>query len=480
MSNAVAKPVAAAGDERHDRGAQWTAWAYILVLAWAPFPLGSNRPWSWSLLIGLIAICWLLRGFFHWREGGSNWLPIKRYSVPFVLVACTILWAIVQALPIVPQSWAHPIWNVASSTLHTALSGTISINPWRTLGEALKLCAYAMALWLTYLMAQRTRIALLLLDAIVFIGAAYGIYSAALKLFGWSQFQLFYTTTPVLDPFFSGPFVLHNSYATYAGLISLVALARLFGDGKSRVVTTRGARQLLLSSTEYIFGSGLLFFLSFLVTFSTLLASASRAGTFATVCGLIAMLLLTFISQRSRLSASLRYGALVAIVAVAAILAALNGDVLAERLSELVDAGNIDAVRADLWDAALRMISDSPLLGLGLGTFQDAYPLYASQALPFLMDKAHNDYLEFAAGVGLPAAIAWWLAALWLCIDCAMGPFRRRRNREIAIMAFGATVLIAVHSAFDFSLQIPAVAFLYATLLGIGLAQAHSHKEAAA
>jgi O-antigen ligase len=90
------------------------------------------------------------------------------------------------------------------------------------------------------------------------------------------------------------------------------------------------------------------------------------------------------------------------------------------------------------------------------------------------MDKAHNDYLEFAAGLGLPAAIAWWTAWTLLIADCLRGVFRRRRNRQFVILAVGASVLVAVHSAFDFSLQIPAVAFFYAALIGIGLAQSRS------
>jgi O-antigen ligase len=120
------------------------------------------------------------------------------------------------------------------------------------------------------------------------------------------------------------------------------------------------------------------------------------------------------------------------------------------------------------------MISDAPLLGLGLGTFPDAYPLYASRVLPFVMDKVHNDYLESAAGLGLPAAIAWWTAWGLLVLDCARGTFRRRRNRQFVILAVGASVLVAIHSAFDFSLQIPAVSLFYATIFGIGLAQARS------
>jgi len=50
----------------------------------------------------------------------------------------------------------------------------------------------------------------------------------------------------------------------------------------------------------------------------------------------------------------------------------------------------------------------------------------------------------------------------------------RQRNRLYPIAAVGATVLVAVHSSVDFSLQMPAVALLYATFLGLGVAQCQS------
>jgi O-antigen ligase len=231
---------------------------------------------------------------------------------------------------------------------------------------------------------------------------------------------------------------------------------------------------MVVSALQYMFGRGVGYLVAFLISFSTLIASASRAGTLATLAGLSAMLALGILITNRGAARQLS----VAMAAVLGVLVfgliGLSGNTLAFRLQGLVDAGGVDAARLALWGAARRMISDAPLLGLGLGTFPDAYPLYASQVLPFVMDKAHNDYLEFAAGLGLPAAVAWWAAWTLLVFDCARGVFRRRRNRQFVILALGASVLIAVHSAFDFSLQIPAVAFFYATLMGIGLAQARS------
>jgi O-antigen ligase len=132
-----------------------------------------------------------------------------------------------------------------------------------------------------------------------------------------------------------------------------------------------------------------------------------------------------------------------------------------------------------LWQSALRMIGDAPLLGLGLGTFEPAYPMYADQALPFIMDKVHNDYLEFAAGLGLPAAIAWWAAITWLTALSIRGVFVRRRNRHFSLLAVAATALVAFHSFFDFSLQIPAIALTYAVILAIGVAQSAPTRHAA-
>jgi O-antigen ligase len=149
----------------------------------------------------------------------------------------------------------------------------------------------------------------------------------------------------------------------------------------------------------------------------------------------------------------------------------LNGDTLSGRLNLLLASDTADAIRFSLWAGAWEMIWDAPLLGLGLGTFEDAYPMYASQVFPHVMDKAHCDYLEFAAGLGLPAACAWWSALVWLTGKNLRAIFVRRRRREFSVTAVGASVLVAVHSSVDFSLQLPAVALLYATLLSIGAAQ---------
>ncbi len=105
--------------------------------------------------------------------------------------------------------------------------------------------------------------------------------------------------------------------------------------------------------------------------------------------------------------------------------------------------------------------------------------MYSDAMAPFIIDRAHNDYLELAAGWGLPAAILWWSAMIWLVVLCARGVFQRRRNRTYPMLAVGASVLVGVHSIFDFSLQMPAIALTYVAILGLGVAQAFSTREGA-
>lgn len=454
--------------------------AFVAVLAWAPFPLGGAVSWGAALQEIMIAVCWLLWLAADWTDP-SSLLPKRRsLYIALVLVLAVLLWAFIQTLPGVPATWAHPIWQVASDGLGHAVPATISMNVWRTDAELLKLASAIAACWLACAMAQRSETAATLFGAVIVIGALYALYGFILLLANMTQAQLIYHI-PIASPFLTGPFMLHNSFATYAGLATLAAVARLFHAGSETIISKRGLRQLVLSLIQFTFGRGAPHVIATIVLFAAVIASASRGGFAGTCAGFAAMAVLMFLlALRSPGRIWPVVGIAVAVAPIVTILV-ISGGQLGDRVDQLVSTGNADEIRLALWAATERMIADAPWRGLGLGTFQDAYPLYATQIFPYVMDKAHCDYLEFAAGIGLPAAITWWFAVAIAAFQVAQGALIRRRNRLYAVVATGATVLIAVHSAMDFSLQIPAVALSYATLMGIGLAQsARSAKPEAA
>lgn len=451
-------------------------WLLIVTLAWSPFPLGGAIAWAPGVQELLVAACWTLWILGTLGTSDATWYSTRIIFFPLTLAVVALAWGVIQITPGVPQNWVHPVWGMASQALGTQIHGVISLNPWRTQAEILKLASYLMVGWMTFRMARRVETANLLLNAVIVIGAAYAFYAFALEFAGTRQTAVFYSV-PWRSQLLSGPFMLHNSFATYAGMATIAAVAKLFASGSDAIVASRGWPRLIESVLSYCFGRGALLQVAVLLTFAGVVASASRAGFAATMCGLTAIGIVSLTIVRNRNTRLWAVAGTVAAVAPLLVLIALNGDTLDSRISQLLASDTGDQIRFSLWAATRRMIADAPWLGLGLGSFEDAYPLYASQTFPFAMDKAHCDYLEFAAGLGLPASVAWWVGLVWIVAICLRGVRQRRRNRHYAIAAVGASVLVAVHSSVDFSLQLPAVALLYAVLMGIGVAQSLSSRS---
>jgi len=449
---------------------------FIALLIWAPFPLGSAVAWGTGLFAMLVAICCALWIYATPYEPSRRRIQKRSSLLALGLLIAVIVWSLAQSLPILPVAWANPLWKMTGEILDINIAQTVSINPWRTQNAALELAAVGVAGFMAYSYARNDRLAPILFNGVILIGATYVIYAYALAFFGLSQSHIIYGVK-FPPEFISGPFMLHNSFATYCGVAAMASSCRLIAEGSNSVVVDRGLRRYLISLANFVFGRDAWLVASTLLLYSGIIASASRAGIFASFGALFTMIIVAlFVSRRSRGGGGGRRR-IISAVAIVAIMATIlffllyNSDSLTLRTKELLDSGNIDEVRLALWAAAKRMISSSPWQGLGLGTFQDAYPLYATSSLAFVMDRAHSDYLELAAGLGVPAALTLLASVLLLAAQCLVGVFIRRRNRFYALAAFGASVLVALHSAVDFSLQIPAVALMYVTLLGIGVAQ---------
>jgi O-antigen ligase len=91
-------------------------------------------------------------------------------------------------------------------------------------------------------------------------------------------------------------------------------------------------------------------------------------------------------------------------------------------------------------------------------------------------DKAHNTYLELASEYGIPTAVALVAAVTWVTIRCFQGSRERHRDQELSVVGFCASVVVGVHSLFDFSVEIPAVAATYAALLRVAWSQSFSSR----
>ena len=122
-------------------------------------------------------------------------------------------------------------------------------------------------------------------------------------------------------------------------------------------------------------------------------------------------------------------------------------------------------------------VADNPVLGFGYGTFADSFRLYDRVEDTVHYDRAHNTWLENIFEMGIPAALALFLSLAAATLTCLKGVWRRHRDWVYPATGVAASVLVVSHALVDFSLQIPAVAVLYAGILGAACAQAQSSQS---
>jgi O-antigen ligase len=121
------------------------------------------------------------------------------------------------------------------------------------------------------------------------------------------------------------------------------------------------------------------------------------------------------------------------------------------------DFGN----RGDLYLSTLEMIRQRPLRGYGLGAYETVYPAFARFDNGLIVDHAHNDWLEWAAEVGLiPTALLAAVAA-WSLRAALRHPW-----------ALGIPAVFA-HSLVDYPLHKPTISAWTVVLLGALAAAEH-------
>jgi O-antigen ligase len=260
----------------------------------------------------------------------------------------------------------------------------------------------------------------------------------------------------------SSTFPNRNSYATYAifGVVANLAIyLHLASSGMSQDPHRgRAIRNFL----ERFFSGGWLFGIGFLLCLAAVVLTQSRAGVAAAIIALV-----TFMSVYRR-GGGMNILLILTVLAIFGFVAATLTTGLTERLL----ATDSEEIRFIVYPAVVEGIMARPYLGHGLGAFQDTFREFVPISVAnFDWDLAHNSFLENAFELGIPAAAAFYLALAWITLVILRGCLIRRRHRSFSCVAIACIAAAAFHSVFDFSLQMPATAALFAIILGIGWAQ---------
>jgi hypothetical protein len=139
-----------------------------------------------------------------------------------------------------------------------------------------------------------------------------------------------------------------------------------------------------------------------------------------------------------------------------------NGAQIRDRLSEVTNNG-----RLSLWNAALRIYRTQPLHGTGAGTYQLYYTRYRSEGL-YVAD-AHSLYLQSLAELGVVGFALIVVVVLGLLVGLAARV--RGPDRGLYAAVFALTLAWAIHQAFDWDWQMPAVTLGVFMLAALALAR---------
>lgn len=127
-------------------------------------------------------------------------------------------------------------------------------------------------------------------------------------------------------------------------------------------------------------------------------ASGSRAGAVLVVTELLVVIALAYAHRRDR---RLLFGAAIALALTLLFVYAAGFDVLIKKLQQ----NDQLAVRRSINQSSLEMIRDRPLLGWGLETYVPVYRMFAHYDDGTYVNRAHNDWLQWAAEGGIPFAL---------------------------------------------------------------------------
>ncbi len=438
--------------------------ATVALLAWVPLPNGGEPDWAGTLAACLVAgllLAWCVVAERRSLQPHVPWvLPVAA-----LLVAGVSAWSLLQVTPgLLPEAWSHPIWERAAAA-GLDVEGVVSLNRSAS-GEALmRLLAACGMFLLAFLLAQREADARLLLVAILVIITGYALYGLADQLLAWRFAEGVGFKSRV-----TATFVYHNHFATYANLGFVIALGFILEPllrGQAETSDDRLGRRiaaaitLMLEERRYPLMAAAILLLA-------LVGSYSRGG-FLSLIGAAAFVFLVVLLV-SKVRAATKLSVILTGLAALGLVTWLTGETLLGRFGSMdLDEGD---VRLLAWQMSLDAIRERPLLGYGHGAYVEIFYLQHDAAMGFgVLDHAHNDWLQTAAELGLPAASALWFAQLLLFGLCVYGALARRRRRLYPLVGAGACCIVALHAVTDFSLLMPAVALTFAALLGIGCAQ---------
>lgn len=217
------------------------------------------------------------------------------------------------------------------------------------------------------------------------------------------------------------------------------------------------------SSSPFIVNITILVSLIFVVLFSGLLLSGSRAAIVSFAAASIIVIILGIIDKRIRI----RTVSLSLAFALAIVLAGIQ--LLSHRFAQIeIDAND----RVEQWNTTIGIASNSVFTGFGAGAYESVFRgRNAGELGPMTYSHAHNDYLELLLEQGIIGLLLLGMVLIVTVVRSLSKLFRCRnllRKRLILSGLFGVSA-ICLHAMVDSPFQAPANAWVFIALVATSL-----------
>lgn len=442
----------------------WVFGGLLLLLAWAPLPLGSNRSLPLGILV-LACVALLVACAWTWRRRPDMaWQRLMLFRLPLLLLAAFVglVWLQTWELPALWVAALSPeTWRVQEGVAPPTLSLDVHQTRIYAALSVAYLCCFVVVVMCVRDRHRLDRLAYwLVLTGVVQAVLAIALYSLKAKYF------VFYTQVQHVTTL--GTFVNRNHFAGFMELCLGVGVGLMLARLGNQSEGSRSWRERTVRWLKFLLSPKMVLRMLLVVMVIALVLTRSRMGN----TGFFASLLVvgTLALALTRRSAPAMVTLIISLVLVDVLVVGtwVGLEKVVERVQGPQFAIDVD-FRADVAAHAVDLVADFPWFGTGGGSFYSAYIRYRSM-LPGYFDHAHHDYLELAADFGLLGLAllgALVVSTFWVSAR-AMAKRRSALPRGIAFGVMMAMVAIAIHSTVDFNLQIPANALLTVVVLAMG------------
>ncbi len=420
----------------------------FVVLAFTALAHGAVEPWSvavWEMTVALLILMWGVK----WAVDKRISLKVPAAALPFAgLLALGIAQSAVSGLSMDAEA-------TRSATLALVSAFSIFMIGSNFLGSRRRLRAAA--------------------NFLVALGLGLAVFGL-IQHFTWNgSLYWFRPNTQTASPF--GPFVNHNHFAGLIGMIIPLAIALAASDIglESRLFYGFAAAVMGIASVLALSRGGMISLtaaLAFVVAMAAIrrmqhsrdethdqwsAGSGRKAGT-----------------RRKRSIGGPALLVLMIVITIGAGIFWIGSDPVISRVAKVASSPGPDKTetfftsRGWIWRDTIAMIEANPILGVGLGAYQTAYPMYSASDGSLIVAQSHNDYLQIVADAGIVGGAL----ALWFLIIVGRTLFNAAKAQDpvvsgLAIGGAGGIFAMLSHSLFDFNLQLPSNGLLFLTLVAV-------------